>query len=146
VIAKKTTEPINSMTSLIHKLNTRSGFVTVEAVDDMLSGKADSPELSALVKTFRTMVNIVQASNSHLSSGQYEAALSSLNTALQLFEQMGHQVSDRRFLYVYHKRTLHSHQCPREPYTNALLWCVRVTSMVSESATTTSRSRTWRRR
>jgi len=90
IIARKTTAPINNMTSLVRKLNSRTTFITVEAVNDMLSSDTDSPEMDQLIRVFRTMVNIVQASNTSLSSGEYEQALTSYQQALQLFTQMGH--------------------------------------------------------
>merc|ERR1719456_1874814 len=82
------TVPINRMTTLVRRLNNRSGFITVQAVDDvLLSGQASSPEMEALIAAFRTMVNLVQASNARLGAGEYESALESYTHALQLFEQ-----------------------------------------------------------
>lgn len=62
MIARKTTKPINNMTALVRKLNSRTTFVTVETVNDLLAADAanDSPEMNQLIRVFRTMVNIVQ--------------------------------------------------------------------------------------
>ena len=65
--------PLNRMTTLVRRLNNRSGFITVQAVDDvLLSGQASSPEMEALIAAFRTMVNLVQASNAQLGAGDID--------------------------------------------------------------------------
>jgi uncharacterized protein YegL len=90
-IGRETAKPVTNLLRLVKSLNAHSDFITKEGIDKMAPKEQDSPELTKLVEVFRKMVTVVQAANSELEDGNFQAALTSYEDALELFTTMKNQ-------------------------------------------------------